>query len=305
MMNLLIAGASGFIGTELTNALAKDHQLTVLGRSQVRLQQHFSQSVRALTWDALSGHDALPYDAVINLCGSNIGARRWSATVKDELIASRTMTNQRLIAWLNAQKATPRFLCANAIGIYGAEDKSTVSFDENSPVQTDSSPDFLKQIGLAWQDALKPAADAGMSVTTLRFGVVLKKGKGMLKKLELPYKACLGSILGSGEQSLSWIHHEDVLNAVRFILEHPEASGPFNLTSPNPVTQKEFAKTFAAVLKRPLLLKTPSFFIRALLGEMGEYLLLKGQSVLPKRLLEAGFSFKYPTLEAALRREYA
>ncbi len=303
-MNILIAGASGFIGSELTNSLSKKHTITVLGRSMRRLEKLFSATINKLTWDTLSTHDAKKYDLIINLSGSNIGAKRWTESVKNELIESRTLTNKKLVEWLVKQKAKPRFFCANAIGIYGAQEVSVEPFSEDHPIPSDTSDDFLQQIGLAWENSLKPAMDQSIPVTTLRFGVVLKKGEGMLKKLELPFRLGLGSILGNGNQVLSWVYYEDLVNAILFLLEHPEVTGPVNITSPTPVTQKEFALKFAKALKRPLFLKTPSWVVKALFGEMGEYLLLKGQRVIPKRLTDLGFQFTYPKLEAVLTREY-
>jgi uncharacterized protein len=303
-MNLLIAGGSGFIGKELIHALSIKHTITVLGRNMKRLEASLPPTINKLTWDNLASHDAHRYDLIINLSGSNIGAKRWSDSVKKELIESRVETNKQLIKWLIQHKAKPRFFCANAIGIYGAKETSTESFDEEHPLPSSAAGDFLQHIGLAWEESLKPAVDSAIPVTTLRFGVVLKKGQGMLKKLELPFRCGLGSILGRGHQMLSWIDSQDLVNAVLFLIERPELTGPFNITTPHPVTQKEFAHQFAKVLKRPLFFKTPSWFINTLFGEMGEYLLLKGQKVVPKRLTELGFKCTYAHLESALKHEY-
>lgn len=304
-MNILVAGASGFIGTELLKVLSKKHHLSVLGRDMNRLKQCFPDTIQKITWENLYSHDAKQFDIIINLSGSNIGAKKWIQSVKKELIESRTSTNKKLIDWLIKQKAYPHYFCANAIGIYGAHDKNTFSFDENSPLKAENATnDFLKKICLAWQQSLQPALDGGIKVTTLRFGVVLKKGEGMLKKLEMPFSLGLGSIFGTGQQIISWIHYTDLINAINFLLENLDLAGAINITSPNPITQKEFAADFASVLHRPLFLKMPAFFIKALFGEMGEYLILKGQSVIPKRLLELNFKFKYPTLIAALKQEY-
>lgn len=304
-MKILIAGASGFIGKELTRSLCQSHQITVLGRDLQRLTKIFTPPVQSIAWNDLAKLDANQFDIIINLCGSNIGAKRWNATVKEELIKSRTVTNQQLIDWLIRQNATPRILCANAIGIYGAHDNEQPVFDETTSINSDASTDFLKRIGLAWQDSLQIASQHGMAVTTLRFGVVLKKGEGMLKKLELPFSLGLGSVLGTGKQILSWIHHQDLIDAINFLIAHPDITGPVNITSPLPVSQKEFATTYASVLKRPCFLTTPAFIVKIMFGEMGEYLLLKGQKVLPKRLTELQFHFTYPDLRSALEKEYS
>lgn len=302
-MKILIAGASGFIGKTLVNHFAQKYQISVLGRSAKKLQLTFSKDIKQLTWDDLPSHDAKPYDIILNLSGSSIGDKRWNPKIKKELIASRTDSNQKLLNWLIDSDAKPRFFCANAIGIYGAYDICTQAFDEATPLPQ-TSDDFLQQIGLAWEQSLNRAQDAEIPVTILRFGVVLKRGEGMLKKLELPFRFGLGSILGNGQQILSWIYYQDLINAIDFLITHPQLIGPVNITSPYPVMQKEFAQQFATALNRPLFLKTPAFLIKLLLGEMGNYLLLKGQKVLPNRLTELGFKFAYPQIESALINEF-
>lgn len=301
-MNILIAGASGFIGSELANHLSQNHKITVLGRTLGKLES-FSKSISRLTWDNLTRHDGKQYELIINLSGSSIGAKRWSSKVKKELIESRTETNRQLIDWLIHHQAKPRFFCANAIGIYGAQESNKDSFDEEYPLP-EVSDDFLQHIGLLWEQSLSAAIAAGIAVTTLRFGVVLKQGKGMLKKLELPFRLGLGSVLGSGQQVLSWIYYKDLISAIDFLITHQEVTGPVNITSPYPIIQQEFAQALAKALRRPLFLKTPGLVISALFGEMGDYLLLKGQRVLPKRLNELGFKFLYPKIESVLLEEF-
>lgn len=302
-MNILIAGASGFIGTELVHSLSQKHKITVLGRSLQKLDQRFPDNIDKLTWKNLATQNASDYDLIINLSGSNIGAGRWSPSIKKELVESRTLTNQQLIDWLLQHNAKPRFFCANAVGIYGAKETSNDAFNEHAPLPSTSN-DFLQHIGIAWEQSLNAAIDQAIPVTTLRFGVVLKQGEGMLKKLELPFRLGLGSIVGSGKQVLSWIHYQDLLGAVNFLIEHPDITGPVNITAPTPVTQQTFAQALASALNRPLLFKMPSWFIKGLFGEMGEYLLLKGQKVVPDRLIKCGFQFTCPTIQTALAQEY-
>lgn len=303
-MNILIAGASGFIGRELVNSLSKQHRITVIGRTMNKLNRVFPHTIDKLTWNNLATHEADAYHLIINLSGANIGEKRWCPAIKKELIESRTLTNKRLIDWLLKQQAKPRFFCASAVGIYGSQEMATELVDESASLALETADDFLQQIGLAWEASLQPAIDKHIAVTTLRFGVVLKKGQGMLKKLELPFRLGLGPILGNGSQPLSWIHYQDLVNALLFLLEKTDITGPINITSPYPLTQKAFARQFAKVLKRPLFFSMPSWFIRFLFGEMGDYLLLKGQSVYPKRLLAMGFKFTYADLNAALTQEY-
>ena len=302
-MNILIAGASGLIGTVLAHHLSHHHNITVLGRTLEKLKRMFSDKFNTLTWDDLESHNATTYDLVINLSGASIGDRRWNANVKKELIESRTITNKKLTEWLIHQHATPRFFCANAIGIYGAEELSTNAVNEDTALPK-SSHDFLQHIGLVWEQSLQTAINAGIPGTILRFGVVLKQGGGMLKKLEWPFRLGLGSIIGSGRQTLSWIYYQDLIQAIDFLIERPDVVGAINITSPTPITQQEFAAQFANVLDRKIWFKTPALLIRILFGEMGEYLLLKGQHVTPKRLIELGFKFSYPTLQSALNEEF-
>lgn len=303
-MNILISGASGFIGKMLVNHLSSQHNITVLGRNLQKLKKSFSPSISQLTFENLMQHNASNYNLIIHLSGANISAKRWNKSFKKELIESRLSTTEQLIQWLIQQKAKPRFFCASAVGIYGTQNMSTDEcWDEYSSIQIIPN-DFTQQICLAWEQSLQAAVKASIQVTNLRFGVVLKKGFGILKKMELPFRLGLGSILGEGMQGFSWVHHEDLVRAISFLIDHPEITGPVNITAPNPINQKGFAIQFSKALKKNLFFKTPSWMISLLFGEMGKYLLLKGQKALPKRLTEKGFYFIHPKIDEALAQEY-
>jgi uncharacterized protein len=302
-VNVLIAGASGFIGYKLVTALQSEHLITVLGRDMANLTRHFSKPVNTVTWEMLPDLDASAYDAVINLCGYNIASSRWSEFVKKQLIDSRVITTATLVDWAIQQHAKPHFICANAVGIYGMQNGTDEELDEDSPIDFEHPRDFMSEIGVRWQKALQPAIDYGMNVTTTRFGVVLGKNGGILKKLAPSFYMGLGSIIGNGKQIMSWVHIDDVVGAIKFLLTRPELTGAFNITSPNPISQAQFARTLATVMHRPLLLKMPAFVIRLLFGEMGECLLLKGQRVVPNRLIESGYQFSHPELIDALHHE--
>ena len=303
-MNILIAGASGFIGKKLVTALQAQHTVTVLGRDAARLKRDFKPPVNILDWDTLPERDAKSFDAIINLCGYNISASRWTPAVKKQLIDSRVTTTRALTDWAIKHQARPHVICANAVGIYGMQDsEDSRALDEDSTIDFGHPRDFLSEIGIHWQQALQPAIDFGMPVTITRFGVVVGKEDGMLKKLRLSFYMGLGSILGDGKQILSWVHIDDVVAAIVFLLNRPELTGAFNITSPHPVSQAEFAKVLARTMHRPLFLKMPAAMVRALFGEMGECLLLRGQRVLPSRLIKSGYAFQYPELESALRHE--
>lgn len=303
-MNILIAGASGFIGHELVKALKPKHHITILGRKKAILMREFPHDA-CYTWDELAALDANPFDVVINLSGFNISNARWTPSIKKQIINSRVSTTETLIHWLIKYNAKPRFLCANAVGIYGTQknDDPTI-FDEDTLIDTQNPHDFLSEVGIRWQAALQPAIDADIPVVSTRFGVVLRKKQGILKKLLPSFYLGLGSLLGDGRQYISWVHIDDVIGGIIFLLEHPDLTGAFNLTSPYPESQADFARALANALHRPLFLKMPSFLIRLIFGEMGEYLLLKGQRVIPKRLSDAGYIFKYPKLSQALQHEF-
>jgi len=305
-MKILIAGASGFIGRALVETFQKQHTLYIIGRDAQALKKVFPGLEKTLEWNELDSLNPSDFDAIINLCGHNISASRWNPLVKQQIIDSRVQTSTTLINWLIKGNAKPHFYCANAIGIYGMQDNNDPSaFDEDSVIDYAHPRDFLTEIGTKWETALQPAIDAGIPVTTTRFGVVLKKGEGMLSKLTLAFNLGLGSVMGDGKQILSWVHIDDVVAAFSFLLANPQLTGNYNVTSPNPVSQAEFARALATAMHRPLILKTPAFVIKTMFGEMGECLILKGQRVVPKRLLAEGFQFKFKRIEEALDKEFS
>jgi uncharacterized protein (TIGR01777 family) len=302
-MNILIAGATGFIGQALVRTLRQhQHQLTLLGRDYKKLHHLFATVGSLITWEQLETFDANTFDVIINLCGHNIGAIRWNDAFKRKVIQSRVDSTKRLVQWLIDHQAAPRFYNASAIGIYGNKPLSQ-PFDEDSLIEDDPA-NFLNQVGIAWENALAPAIAANIPVTITRFGVVLQRRDGMLKKLLPAFYLGLGSIMGSGKQIISWVHLDDIVKSYLFLLDRPNITGPINISSPNPIPQADFAKTLAQRLHRPLLLKMPECIIKLLFGEMGKYLILDGQQVLPKRLTEAGYMFDYPTLQLALTHEF-
>ncbi|KTC71687.1 nucleoside-diphosphate sugar epimerase [Legionella birminghamensis] len=305
-MNILIAGASGLIGRKLVKALVADHQISVLGRNIKLLQAIFSDPVKQLDWDHLDTIDPRSFDAVINLSGRNISSLRWNNTIKQDIINSRVHTNKVLIDWLLKHQASPHFFCANAVGIYGTQaDNDSNAFDENSAIDDETPHDFLSKVGILWEQSLQLAIDANIPVTITRFGVVLDREGGMLGKLAPVFKLGIGSILGKGQQIISWVDMQDVIGAYQFLLANPGLTGPLNVCAPEPVTQEIFARTLARVLKRPLLFRIPGWVIKLLFGEMGECLLLSGQRVLPNRLMDNGYQFQYPDLEDALEHQFA
>lgn len=308
-MKILIFGATGLVGHALITSLSEKFSLTLAGRSIKKLQQQFGSTYELISNETLFNNtqaELKKFDCVINLAGENIGAKRWSQDQLDKILNSRvTITSciAKAAAELGPTDA-PRIINASAIGIYGLqptiEKQNTTIYDESSPIPN-TPTDELARIGIAWEKALQPAIDHQISVCRLRFGVILAKEGGALAKLLPSFKFGLGAILASGRQPFSWVSLDDVIRAITFLLNHPEHTGVFNVVAPDPISQATFAKTLAATLHRPCLMRMPAFVVKALFGQMGEELLLNGQRVQSKQLVKAGFEFKYPTLDSALR----
>lgn len=238
-------------------------------------------------------------DALIHLAGEGIADRRWSAAQKARIRESRRLGTAGLARALASMRRPPSlFVSASAVGIYG--DRGAELLDETSA----AGSGFLPETCLQWEAAADPARAAGLRVIHLRIGIVLSRHGGALARMLPPFSFGLGGRIGDGSQYMSWISRHDLLRAIEFCLEHRTLEGPLNLVAPQPVQNREFARTLGRALRRPALLPLPAIAVRLLLGEMGQALLLEGARVLPKRLLDAGFRFAQPSLregiEAAL-----
>lgn len=294
-LTVAISGASGLIGSALARLLTSHgHQVRRLVRSAPQGDDIF--------WNPAEGQidqDKLAsVDAVVNLAGENIATGRWTEAKKQRIRDSR-VDGTALLARTLAELPEPSqkaFLCASAIGYYD---------DRGDELMTESSgpgAGLLAQVGQQWEAAAQPAREAGIRVANMRIGVVLSTAGGALPRMLTPFKLGLGGVLGSGRQYMSWIHRDDLVAAIEWLLTNDTAAGPFNLVAPHPVTNREFTRTLGQVLGRPTLLPVPAFAIRLALGEMGQDLLLSSTRVEPHRLLESGFVFQYPELEGALRQ---
>lgn len=297
-MRIVIAGGAGFIGKAMLEAYRAQHTLEVLTRDPERAQARLPEGVRAIGWDGTTLGDWVERlsgaDAVINLVGESI-AQRWTPAVKQRLWDSRVKTTELLAQAAQRASTPPRvWLQASAIGIYDQSPDTTA--DESSP----PASGFLADLGKAWEAAAQPVAALGTRLCSMRIGVVLGLESGALPQMLTPFKLGVGGPIGSGKQWLSWIHLRDVAAAAAFLLTRDDLSGVFNFTAPNPATMQEFAKTLGRVLLRPAIVRAPAFAVRLMLGEMAEFV-LQGSRVLPRRLLEAGYEFRFPTLEGALR----
>ncbi|MDF2867174.1 MAG: Epimerase family protein [Gammaproteobacteria bacterium] len=307
-MKYIIAGGTGFIGQALVRHwLQKGYKITVVGRSKNKIQTLFNNQVNGLTWEQLLQQPATSIQearAIINLAGENIGTKIWSTQRKRILIESRvhpTKTLAKLCAKLG--KNSPPLLNASGVGIYGLQDKLTdgAVFTENTPID-DIGQSFLTKIGQKWEEALKPAKDAGVRTVAMRFGVVLSLHGGVLKQLLPLYKLGLGGRLGTGQQPFAWISLIDLCAAIDFIIQHTELVGAVNLVAPHAITQYQLAVALSQALNRPCLFKIPAGLLKFFLGEMADELLLHGQRVVPQKLLAAGFLFQNANLASALTK---
>jgi hypothetical protein len=274
-MHVAITGSHGLIGSALGAALrAAGHTVTGLPRT--------------------GPYDLAGVDAVVNLAGESIGAKRWDAEQKRRILESRTRVTADVAAAV-AAAGVPVLLSGSAIGYYG--DRGDELLTEASAAGTG----FLPEVAVEWEAAAQPAVDAGARVAFLRTGIVLAANGGALKQMLPLFKLGLGGRMGSGRQWMSWITLADEVGAIRHLLT-ADVAGPVNLTAPNPAQQADFAKTLGRVLHRPTVLPTPSFGPRLLLGkELAETLVDEGQRVLPARLTESGYAHALPELEPALR----
>ena len=297
---ILISGSTGLIGTQLGAFLETDgHDVHRLVRPSTRL--HADQDpTKIVKWDDRSGEildgSLEDFDVVIHLAGAGIGDKRWSKKRKKLIAESREIPTQNLSTALAKLKSPPSlYMCASAVGYY--DNRGDEHLDENSS----SGEGFLADICRRWESAADPATSAGIRTIHLRTGIVTTAAGGMLKQILLPAKLGAMGPIGGGRQWQSWISLDDQIYAIHYLMNHDTASGAFNLTAPNPVTQKQFAKALGKVLRRPAFAPTPGFVMKILFGAMGRSLILEGQKVHPNRLVELGYTFEHENLESALR----
>ena len=297
-MKILLAGGTGFIGRELLRRLLKErHYVILLSRNAHITFGMENFFVETVWWDGKSikpdKTDLSSLDAIINLGGAGIADKRWTKKQKKLIVESRIESTRALVELASKLDPKPKhFLNASAIGYYG--DVSGKAIDESAS----KGEGFLADVCELWENEAKKVTEYGVKFTAFRIGIVLGSKGGMLKKMVPIFKKNLGAVLGSGEQVISWIHLEDLLNAMIFVL-NKRIEGVVNLTSLNSVNMKEFSFTLAEVLKRKCVFTIPPYFLKLVLGELSETI-LTGQQVVPKILLDNNFIFKYDKLEKAL-----
>ncbi len=298
-MKILMTGAAGFIGTRLCEVLAQQgHSLVALSRSPARSQKNFGVPIEIYRWEApakfLPTQAAFEgVDAVIHLAGESISGY-WSDPKMKAIRESRVVGTRHLVQGMARLASRPKMLIsASAIGYYGNQGDAILS--EDSQPRTD----FLSAVCHDWEEEATRAKELGLRVAQLRFGIVLGPGGGALSAMLLPFRLGLGGPMGSGRQWWSWVHREDVIGLIEMALAEG-LEGPVNVTSPNPLPQREFAKVLGRVLGRPAFMPTPALVLKLMLSGFSAEL-LGSKRVMPERALQAGYKFRYPELEPGLR----
>ena len=296
-MKILITGGTGFVGTQLTSRLIQDrHEVTILTRS-LKEAKGSSPGISYLEGDPTKKgpwQEAIKnHDAIINLAGASIFSK-WTDEHKKAIRESRVSTTQNIVEGIpsHPEKRITLF-STSAVGYYG--------FCRDEELVEDSPPgnDFLARIAMEWEGEALKAREKGARVVMTRFGIVMGEKGGALSQMIPLFKKYIGGPIGSGKQWFPWVHIKDLAEAFAFLLKHPEISGPVNVCSPNPVRNRDLAKALGKALHRPSIIPAPGFMVKFVLGEFGS-VILEGQRVIPRRLLENGFNFQYPNIEKAL-----
>ena len=295
-MKILITGGTGFVGSNLAKVLVRaGHQVVAVGRSEPQPQPDqepyrfvAADTTRSGPWQK----ELTDADAVVNLAGATI-FRRWTRKYKKQIYDSRILTTRHVVDALPSD-ANVVLCSASGSGYYGSRGDAVLKEDERA------GSDFLARVSIDWEKEALLASDKGVRVAVMRFGVILGRDGGAMAKLVPAFKMFVGGPLGSGNQWFPWLHLDDLMAAIVFVLEHQEASGPLNFCAPNPVRNRELAQALGKVLGRPSFMPAPAFMIRLAMGEFGD-VFLGSQRTVPDRLLSHGFAFQYPEIEEAIR----
>jgi uncharacterized protein len=303
-MRVIITGGSGLIGRALAEDLRCDgHEVIVVSRNPEQTAARLPEGVKSLPWDGATaagwGEAVNGAGAVVNLAGSNISGGRWTEKQKKLILESRVKAGQAVVAAVEQAVDLPRVVIqSSGIDYYGSHSGERQITEKMPP-----GKGFLSQVCVEWENSTAALDQYGIRRPVIRTGVVLSTKGGALPRMALPFKLFAGGPIGHGRQWFSWIQIADQVAAMRFLIEHPRATGPFNLVSPNPVSNARFARILGRVLNRPAIFPVPAIVLKVIFGEMAS-LLLGGQRAVPKRLQELGFKFRYAEAEPALRDLY-
>lgn len=299
-MKVILTGGTGLIGSHLADSLARDgHEVIVLSRSPEAKRDRTSAAVKTVGWDAKTadgwGKLADGADAIVNLAGKNLATWPWSEKNKRAFWQSRVNAGNAVVEAVERAQNKPRLVIqASATDYYG---------ERGAEMMVESDPpgdDFLARLCAAWETSTAAVEGLGVRRVIIRTGLPFTMEGGVFPKLVLPVRLFAGGPLGSGDQYYPWLHLYDEIRAIRFLIDNPELEGPFNLSAPTPARQREVTATIAKILGRPAFLPAPAFAMRLVLGEMAT-VVLDSNRMVPTRLQEAGFEFKFPELEPALR----
>jgi uncharacterized protein (TIGR01777 family) len=299
-MRVVIAGGTGLIGNKLIDRLLQmRYEVTLLSRTRESAKIN-STAVHIEFWDAKTSDGLTSVlegaDAVINLTGESIAAKRWTQIQKERILSSRIESTRSIIDAIKHANRKPLVLLnASAVGYYGDVPEGEVT------EASSRGAGFLADVCHQWETEALKAQEFGVRVVLLRTGIVLDKNAGALHKLLLPFRFFIGGPLGSGRQWFPWIHLRDEVSAILFAMENEHLTGPLNLSAPESVRMLEFCKVLGNILHRPSWMHTPAYILKLALGEMAEPLLLDGQKIIPQKMIDAGFKFQFPKLEDALK----
>jgi len=287
-VKVIVSGGTGFVGEPLVRQLLRrGAEVDVLSRNPAKVR-----AGRGIPWSAVG--EAATADVVINLAGENVGAGRWTEARKRSILESRIHATTTLVEAMRSTPSQSRtFISASAVGFYG------VRGDEVLDETASSGTGFLAEVTRKWEEAAR-GSEGIARVVIFRFGVILARDGGALKKMLLPFWFGMGGPIGSGEQWISWVDRQDVLRAVEWAIDQPQVRGTFNMTAPEPMRNRDFSRALGRAVHRPSFMPAPAFALRLALGQMAEEILLGGQRVIPARATSEGFTFSYPALRASL-----
>jgi uncharacterized protein len=300
-MRVIITGGTGLIGRALAQDLLSDgHEVVLLSRSPEKQDGKIPPGAQVLGWDGRTSQGwaeaADGAGAIVNLASENLSRSRWTDKQKEKLLESRLNPGRAVVEAVEKSVNMPGVVVqASAVGYYG-----TKYADRQVTEKMPPGTDFLSNMCVEWENSTAPVEQYGVRRAIARIGVVFTPESIALRRMAMPYKLFVGGPLGSGRQWLSWIHLADQVAALRFLIDNPNARGPYNLSAPTPITNSRFGKILGRVLNRPSWFPVPAFLIKTLFGEMGT-VVLDGQRAVPKRLQDHGFKFRYPELESALK----